>query len=431
MGAFRDLIHNGNVRKGPRVVTKNLLPFEVPFRLFVAITFAGSIAFHILGLGIHTYIGHKKNALVDQIETLAETRSRLIGFEAGLSVLTERLRSAGMKERIQKEIALRQLFPQMRLMTLLLEKQHIFSLGKNPALKRTLEGAARSLMQCREAVGGPALACLDRAMLAFSEFGRQLARIRSQVSLQLNSVERFQSRLEHWDSILYWLTTIFGLLFMGLGWRNVVLQVGNPIKDAARYFETLRDDQPSRSSSLPALFSIRELRILKENMKNVHRDGLTGLPTRQAIGIILKDEMESAQKSLSPLSIGLLDIDGFRNFNKRYGHGTGDRVLREVARTIEQALRPKECCGRWGEEEFLLVLPGLSLDMARDFLDILRSKIGRPIEIPPETTLKVRASGGVSCFSGDEKFEDLLSRAERALSRVRREGGNGVGAEIS
>ena len=401
---------------------KPLIPLEVPFRVFVALTFAGTITFHILGLGIHTAIGHQKNALVTKIETLAEVKSQLLGVEAGLSVLEDRLR---VSEEKAKEPGGREgpvpPLPQVRVMTLLLQNLPEAGAREGIHLASQWQGIAEGFNRCLGGGVGRVEGCLRKVSGLLPDFGRALARTREEVIRHLSHVEKWQSRLERWDTILYWLTTVLGLLFMALGWRNVVLQVGNPIKDVAQYLEGVQEKEFSGGSRLPALFSIRELRILKENMRNVHHDSLTGLLTRQALALVLRQEMTLAAGRGTPLAVICLDMDHLSRVNDRFGEETGDRLLRQAGKTLAANLRSGESCGRWNGDRFLLVSPSLSGEMARARLGEIREILAFPLPPDSEGERRMSVSGGVALFREGLSLESLVREAKESLSRGMKE----------
>ena len=400
---------------------KTLIPLEVPFRVFVALTFAGTITFHILGLGIHTAIGRQKNALVTKIETLAEVKSQLLGVEAGLSVLEDRLRVSEEKVEGSGEKSSVPLIPQVRVMTLLLQNLPEAGAREGVPLAFKWQGISEGFNRCLGGGGGLAEGCLRKVSGLLPDFGRALARTREAVIQHLSRVEKWQSRLERWDTILYWLTTVLGLLFMALGWRNVVLQVGNPIKDVAQYMEGVQEKESSGGSRLPALFSIRELRILKENMRNVHHDSLTGLLTRQALSLVLRQEMTLAAGRGTPLAVICLEMDHLSRVNERFGEETGDRLLRQAGKILTDNLRPGESCGRWNGNRFLLVAPSLSEEKARTRLGEILETLNFPLPPEAEGDRRMSVSGGVALYREGLSLESLVREAKESLGRGMKE----------
>ena len=144
-------------------------------------------------------------------------------------------------------------------------------------------------------------------------------------------------------------------------------------------------------------------------------DELTRLSNRRHVFELLKAELARCVRSAEPLSLVLIDLDHFKAVNDRHGHAVGDAVLREFAQALREGLRETDGAGRWGGEEFLLVLPRMPAGAAAAFVDRLRGVVsGRSLDASvPE--LRVSFSAGVSeCLVG-EVVQDAIARADRAL----------------
>ena len=156
------------------------------------------------------------------------------------------------------------------------------------------------------------------------------------------------------------------------------------------------------------------------------RDSLTGLWNRRAIFAMLEREVCRAQRDRFPITLVMIDLDHFKNINDTYGHLTGDEVLRETAGRLFEVMRPYDFAGRYGGEEFLVVLPGCSphngVQRAEDFR---RSIAERPVPtaIGP---LAITCSLGVAAYDNAMPPEDLIHRADAALYRAKRLGRNCV-----
>lgn len=176
----------------------------------------------------------------------------------------------------------------------------------------------------------------------------------------------------------------------------------------------------------------QELRQLKQAMEQLaYTDSLTGLPNRRAFIQRLQDECARVRRHHGELSVVLLDLDFFKNVNDTYGHGVGDRVLSHLATSIEASARACDMAARLGGEEFALLLPGSSLDSARQVAERLcRTVAGQRIPCGDDSVCSVTTSAGVAAVSTDSAdladWQDLLKRADLALYRAKDTGRNRV-----
>lgn len=156
------------------------------------------------------------------------------------------------------------------------------------------------------------------------------------------------------------------------------------------------------------------------------KDSLTGLWNRRAIFSMLEREICRAQRDRLSITLVMIDLDHFKNINDTYGHLTGDDVLREVAGRLVDLMRPYDFAGRYGGEEFLIVLPSCSphngVQRAEGFRRVVAER-PVPTAIGP---LAVTCSLGVAAFDEAMTPEDLIHRADEALYRAKRQGRNCV-----
>jgi diguanylate cyclase (GGDEF)-like protein len=150
-------------------------------------------------------------------------------------------------------------------------------------------------------------------------------------------------------------------------------------------------------------------------------DGLTGLANRRAAAAALHAEAAQSERLETPLSIVLADLDGFKDVNDEHGHAVGDEVLRAFADVLRETVRESDVAGRWGGEEFLLLLPGADLDGAAQFAERVRSALAAR-RIPSAPELRVTASFGVAEYAGESNSEQLVAAADSALYRAKRGG---------
>jgi diguanylate cyclase (GGDEF)-like protein len=150
-------------------------------------------------------------------------------------------------------------------------------------------------------------------------------------------------------------------------------------------------------------------------------DGLTGLANRRATAAALHAEAAQSERLETPLSIVLADLDGFKDVNDEHGHAVGDEVLRAFADVLRETVRESDVAGRWGGEEFLLLLPGADLDGAAQLAERVRDGLATR-RIPSAPELRVTASFGVAEYAGESNSEQLVAAADSALYRAKRAG---------
>ncbi len=158
-------------------------------------------------------------------------------------------------------------------------------------------------------------------------------------------------------------------------------------------------------------------------------DPLTRCMNRRGITVALLDAMAQAERYATPLAIALADIDRFKPINDEYGHDAGDKVLVNTAAILADSLRMPDKVGRYGGEEFLIVLPHTNLAQAKKIVDRIRTSVGNArTPIGDNKKLKVTISMGVTQFRKGEDLEQLLSRADQALYASKQAGRNRVTA---
>lgn len=152
-------------------------------------------------------------------------------------------------------------------------------------------------------------------------------------------------------------------------------------------------------------------------------DPLTGLPNRRSLMAGMELEVARAERSGRPLALALLDIDRFKTINDTHGHPAGDAVLQAVADELRKITRAGDILGRFGGEEFAIVMPETDLKQARWACERLRKGIAKRImHYPNGTSGHVTISSGVALLAGDEGCDHLISRADGALYQAKEDG---------
>lgn len=201
----------------------------------------------------------------------------------------------------------------------------------------------------------------------------------------------------------------------------------------------LTADSFSKEQTETAEWFVNQARTALENAK-YHRavqrqalvDSLTGLANRRLCEAALEKEIGRADRFGEPLSLVVGDIDDFKNVNDRHGHPTGDEVLREFARALQETVREIDLAGRWGGEEFVVGLPGTDLAGGVRLAERVRAALAkRTVEAPNGERLHVTASFGVAEFDGRGGLSELLAAADAALYRAKRAGKDRVATATS
>jgi len=173
--------------------------------------------------------------------------------------------------------------------------------------------------------------------------------------------------------------------------------------------------------------SLDGMQLLASHLeKHAVTDSLTGMINHEHVFSELKKSLKQAQSDSYALCIVMADIDHFKRVNDNYGHLAGDGVLKEVAKRIKNSLRGFDIVGRYGGEEFLLVLHKADLSTARMVAERIRSRIAAtPIDLTSEL-LDVTISMGVAMAGIDEDVNSLVERADQALYNAKENGRNQV-----
>lgn len=211
-----------------------------------------------------------------------------------------------------------------------------------------------------------------------------------------------------------------------------VLFIGEPVVEGgqgqnygrapAGEVETLKAELEEARRALAA--KKQELQAVIVQAEEVsHTDGLTFLPNHRAIIASLQHEVNFSERYGSPLSISMIDLDNFKDINDTFGHAAGDQVLRFVASEMRDQIRQPDEIGRYGGDEFLVILPNTSENAAAEQAKRLCHQLhGQPI-IVGQDVIHMSLSIGIAQYRPHgEDWHALLERADQALYQAKRNG---------
>jgi two-component system chemotaxis response regulator CheY len=222
----------------------------------------------------------------------------------------------------------------------------------------------------------------------------------------------------------------------------VMLTARNAVEDTVTGLEAGADDyltKPFHPNEFRARVAIGErILSLETRLRDAnHRleemathDSLTGLLNRRALYDLASRELARAQREGLPLSVIMIDLDHFKQINDNYGHLTGDQALRQAGDVLAKGLREYDLLGRWGGEEFLMVLSGTDVPESLAVAERLRDEITHsPLQLADGRWVAFRASFGVTTLprrNSEIRFDTLVHDADRALYEAKRRGRNRV-----
>lgn len=191
---------------------------------------------------------------------------------------------------------------------------------------------------------------------------------------------------------------------------------------------------PELEARVRSMLRIKRLQDeLEEKNRELERisisDGLTGLFNHRHIHGLLNDEFERANRTGERLTVAMFDLDRFKSVNDTHGHQAGDRVLQQLADILRETAREIDKLGRYGGEEFLVILPETGIDDGAVFVERVRREVARrPFDVGKEEALHMTISAGVAEYPYDVSTspEALVGRADEALYAAKTTGRNKV-----
>ncbi|MFG1461960.1 GGDEF domain-containing protein [Xanthobacter sp. DSM 24535] len=162
-------------------------------------------------------------------------------------------------------------------------------------------------------------------------------------------------------------------------------------------------------------------------IKAAHTDDLTGVANRRYVIARIEDMLRGPTGAAGvPGCVGVLDLDNFKYINDHYGHLAGDLILRDFARRIQEQVRRRDCFGRVGGEEFVLVFPDTSIRQARLLVEQMLATIQMSRPLPDLPDFAYSFSAGLAAGIGGESAAEVYARADKALYRAKMAGRNRI-----
>lgn len=169
----------------------------------------------------------------------------------------------------------------------------------------------------------------------------------------------------------------------------------------------------------------------RQLIEQARTDFLTGLNNRRYFFELANREIERSRRFGNPLSLLMFDVDHFKQVNDIHGHEAGDRVLKHVSGLCKSALRKIDIAGRIGGEEFAVLLPGTSGEMAWEVAERLRKAIGEAVLTLEAGKISITVSIGVTSWhGGDDDLDAMLRRVDKGMYKAKEDGRNRVRSDF-
>lgn len=149
-------------------------------------------------------------------------------------------------------------------------------------------------------------------------------------------------------------------------------------------------------------------------------DSMTKLSNRMKTFDLIEDQIVRAKRTRKPFTLAIADIDDFKLVNDNYGHDTGDTVIVSIAQLMKNSLREQDIIGRWGGEEFMIILPDTNINDGKIVLEKLRNNIEKNSTIAKGTSINITITLGVAASNYAETIDEIIKLADNALYEGKR-----------
>ena len=235
------------------------------------------------------------------------------------------------------------------------------------------------------------------------------------------------------SSVWKLLAYTIGVMAVAMAWCSANNPAVYPVQLQLIYFVMVATVLPSISSLSIQLRRMRErLRAQKAELKSAlehirtaaTHDELTGLPNRRHMLTLLSEHTARQGRGGQEFSVALADMDHFKNVNDTFGHRIGDAALVCFAKQARLHLRASDIVGRWGGEEFLIILPESPPGDPNIGIERLRGALAATQVSPAAPHLRIAFSAGITRYQSEEDFDDVIERADQALYLAKAAGRN-------
>ena len=280
----------------------------------------------------------------------------------------------------------------------------------------------RLLQERLDALLDPLQCTLERKRAAEAELKRLLADFLSQLGQMSRETEQYQSQLQQAAVAIEQADDLASVA----GELRTLLQATRHMSETTRQareaLERTRREAEDADAKVRALEA--QLQALNEQLV---RDPLTGLYNRNGLEAAFSRAIEALRQGGIPsLTLGVIDLDDFKRINDLFGHQAGDDSLKFLAKIARKHLREQDVIGRYGGEEFVVLLPGASAETSAEILRRLQRILTREIFFQDDRHRVVTFSAGVTEVYPDDGWESAFDRADQAMYHAKRAGKNRV-----
>ncbi|MCI4660813.1 MAG: GGDEF domain-containing protein [Neomegalonema sp.] len=299
-----------------------------------------------------------------------------------------------------------------------------YAAGTQPSLKERID----AIVETAQRVSPPELRRVHEEFFEAEMPDSGMDRLTNRLNAELEDViQLLQSNLSSQSDFMGTLGEVDQQLSVETQAKDLKTLVTLLLAKNRQFYENSREFHDHLQNADDEIKQIR--RELEELRQDAFVDHLTQIPNRRHLDKILREEMDRARQSKKPLCLAIADVDHFKKFNDTWGHHIGDVVLKQTARILSRNVKGRDTAGRFGGEEFMIILPETSLRNARNLCDQMRKtleKLSFVIKSSNQHIKDVTASFGVTVMRPDDNEASLIERADKHLYKAKENGRNRI-----